>query len=114
MPEFGNPFAGNDYYRKLNDSELIRAIRFSVAAEYEAAQLYTQLADSIDNQLAIDLLNYIAKEEIIHAGEFLKLLEVLAPEEKKLYDEGAKVVEDKIEKQSMDNQEENTPLLILE
>ena len=36
MPEFGNPFAGLARGQKLSDAELVRAIRFMVAAEYEA------------------------------------------------------------------------------
>jgi len=39
---------------KLGDEELIRAIRFMVAAEYEAVQLYMQLAESTDNKLAVE------------------------------------------------------------
>jgi rubrerythrin len=52
MPEFGNPFSGMTSTRKLTDSELIRAVRFMVSAEYEAIQLYMQLAESTDNKLA--------------------------------------------------------------
>ena len=40
MPEFGTPFSGLAKDRKLTKSELIRAIRFMIAAEYEAIQLY--------------------------------------------------------------------------
>jgi len=36
MPEFSSPFSGNKYDRKLTHEELVRAIRFMVAAEYEA------------------------------------------------------------------------------
>ena len=39
MPEFGNPFSGISKDRKLTKEELIRAIRFMIAAEYEAIQL---------------------------------------------------------------------------
>ena len=56
MPEFGSPFSGLANDRKLTEAELIRAIRFMVAAEYEAIQLYMQLAESTDNKFAIDLL----------------------------------------------------------
>jgi len=45
MPDFGSPFSGLANHRKLTHTELIRAIRFMVAAEYEAVQLYTQLAE---------------------------------------------------------------------
>jgi rubrerythrin len=75
---------------------LVRAIRFLVAAEYEATQMYLQLAESTDNKLAVAVLKDIANEELVHAGEFLRLLHELAPEEAKLYAQGAKEVEEKI------------------
>jgi rubrerythrin len=80
--------------RKLSDEELVRAIRFMVAAEYEATQMYMQLAESTDNVLAVAVLKDIADEEREHAGEFLKLLYELAPDEKELYAKGAGEVED--------------------
>jgi rubrerythrin len=94
MPEFGSCFSGLAHGRKLTHAELIRAIRFMVAAEYEAVQLYMQLAESIDNELAIKVLKDIADEERVHAGEFLRLLKELAPDEEKLYAEGAREVEE--------------------
>jgi rubrerythrin len=84
--------------RKLTDEELVRAVRFMVAAEYEAIQLYMQLAESTDNTLAIEVLKDIADEERVHAGEFLRLLHELAPDEEKFYAEGAKEVEAEIGK----------------
>jgi rubrerythrin len=92
MPDFGNAFSGMVPDRKLTDAELIRAIRFMIAAEYEAIQLYMQLAESTDNELAIEVLRDIADEERVHAGEFLRLLKVLAPDEEKLYQEGEEEV----------------------
>jgi len=98
MPEFGSPFFGVKNDRKVTKEELIRAIRFMVAAEYEAIQLYMQLAESTDNKLAQEVLKDIADEEKVHAGEFLRLLKELAPDEQKFYDEGAEEVEEEIEK----------------
>jgi rubrerythrin len=98
MPAFGTPFSGLSNDRKLTDEELVRAIRFMVAGEYEAIQLYMQLAESTDNKLAVEVLKDIADEERVHAGEFLRLLRDLAPDEEAFYDEGAKEVEEKIEK----------------
>jgi len=98
MPEFGNPFSGLAKDRKLTESELIRAIRFMVAAEYEAIQMYMQLAESVDNDLAKEVLRDIADEERVHAGEFLRLLHHLAPDEQKFYDEGYEEVEEEIRK----------------
>jgi rubrerythrin len=94
MPEFGTPFAGLANERKLTHEELIRAIRFMVAAEYEAVQLYIQLAESTDNKLAEAVLRDIADEELVHAGEFLRVLKQLAPGEEKFYVEGADEVEE--------------------
>ena len=98
MPEFATPFAGLANERKLTREELIRAIRYFIAAEYEATQLYMQLAESIDDELAIKVLKDIADEERVHAGEFLRLLKYLSPEEEKLYAEGAEEVEEMMEK----------------
>jgi len=98
MPDFGHPFAGVAKDRKLTDEELIRSIRFMIAAEYEAIQLYMQLAGSTDNKLAIEVLKDIADEERVHAGEFLRLLKELSPDEEKFYAEGAEEVEEEIEK----------------
>lgn len=98
MPDFGQPFAGLARDKKLTDAELIRAIRFMISAEYEAIQMYMQLAESIDNKLAIEVLKDIADEERVHAGEFLRLLKELAPDEEKFYAEGAEEVEEEIEK----------------
>src|SRR5665811_848504 len=98
MPEFGSPFSGLKEERKLTDEELVRAIRFMVSAEYEAVQMYMQLAESIDNKLAAEVLKDIADEERVHAGEFLRLLKELAPDEDKFYKEGAKEVETEIAK----------------
>jgi rubrerythrin len=96
MPEFGSPFSGLANSRKLTNEELIRAIRFMIAAEYEAIQLYMQLAESTDNKLAIEVLKDIADEERVHAGEFLRLLHELDPEEGKFYAEGAVEVEEEL------------------
>jgi rubrerythrin len=96
MPEFGTPFSGLANSRKLTDAELVRAIRFMIAAEYEAVQLYMQLAESTDNKLAVKVLQEIADEELVHAGEFMRLLSELAPDEEKFYAEGAKEVEKEI------------------
>ncbi|NLF94791.1 MAG: rubrerythrin, partial [Oligosphaeraceae bacterium] len=67
-------------------------------AEYEAIQLYMQLAESTDNALAIEVLTDIADEERVHAGEFLRLLQELAPDEEKFYQEGAAEVEAELAK----------------
>jgi len=99
MPDFGNAFSGLKHDRNVTHQELVRAIRFMIAAEYEAVQLYMQLAESTDNKLAITVLKDIADEERVHAGEFLRLLHELQPDEHDFYDQGKEEVEEEIEKQ---------------
>ena len=94
MPEFSNVFSGLNLDRKVSHNELIRGIRFSISAEYEAVQLYMQLAESADNELAKKVLIDIANEEKEHAGEFLRLLKELSPEEFEFYKHGEKEVEE--------------------
>jgi rubrerythrin len=98
MPEFSNPFSLLKNDRKLTHEELVRAIRFMIAAEYEAIQMYQQTAESTDNQLAAEVLLDIANEEKEHAGEFLRLLRELDPEEEAFYQDGYEEVEEMIEK----------------
>jgi rubrerythrin len=98
MPEFGSAFSGLANDRKLTHEELVRAIRFMIAAEYEAIQMYTQLAESTDDKVAIAVLKDISDEERVHAGEFLKLLKYLDSSEEKFYENGTHEVEEMIEK----------------
>ena len=98
MPEFSTVLPSAKAGQKLNQDELVRAIRFMIAAEYEAVGLYTQLAECTDCQRTRTVLVDIADEERIHAGEFLRLLQELDPEECLLYKEGAEEVEEILEK----------------
>jgi len=94
MPDFVNVFSGLKLDRKLTKEELIRTIRFSIAAEYEAVQFYTQIAESTDDELSKKVMLDVANEEIVHAGEFLRLLKELSPDEVVFYKDGAKEVEE--------------------
>jgi len=81
MPDFVNPFSGKIPDRKLTLSELIRALRLNLAAEHEAVHVYMSHADATDNELARKVLVDIADEERVHAGEFQRLISILAPDE---------------------------------
>ena len=98
MPEFMDPFTGMKPGRKLTDRELARAIRLSLSAEQEAINLYESLADATSNKLAAAVLQDIADEEKEHAGEFLRLLNILQPAEEKLYGNGKEEVDEMAEK----------------
>ena len=89
MPDFVNPFSGKIPDRKLTLSELIRALRLNLAAEHEAVHVYMSHADATDNELARKVLVDIADEERVHAGEFQRLISILAPDEDGFLAQGA-------------------------
>jgi rubrerythrin len=94
MPEFANPFIGKAPDRKLTAEELVRAIRLDLAAEEEAIHQYMAQADAAENTLASKVLTDIANEERQHAGEFLRLLQILTGDEDKWLADGAAEVND--------------------
>ncbi|MDD1671627.1 MAG: rubrerythrin [Methanomicrobiales archaeon] len=96
MPDFATAFTVKASDRPLSGNEMVRAIRLCVADEYEAIQVYTQLAESITDERARAVLLDIADEERVHAGEFLRLLKILTPDEEGFYTTGAKEVDDTI------------------
>jgi len=97
MPDFLNPFIGLVPERKLTQRELARTIRLSLSAEEEAVHLYEALADATDNELAAKVLQDIADEEKVHAGEFLRLLNILLEDEEKFLADGAEEVDEMAE-----------------
>lgn len=100
MPDFSNPFSGMNAPRKLKKEELINAVRFALAAEHEATQIYNQIADSCDDPVVQKVMRDVANEEIVHAGEFTRLLKMLNPDEEKLYQEGEKEVDEMQDKKA--------------
>ena len=87
MPEFATPYSVKRSERKLTNEELIRAIRFSIAGEYEA------IAETIDNEESKRLLNEIAGDERVHAGNLLYLLNLISPEDARGHKEGVEEAE---------------------
>jgi len=98
MPEFVNPFTGVTPGRKLTKRELTRAIRMALAAEEEAVHQYQAVADATDDALAKAVLDDIADEERVHAGEFQRLLTLLLPDEEAWFAKGAAEVNDMVVK----------------
>jgi rubrerythrin len=94
MPEFVNPFTGVVPGRKMTDAELVRALRLDLSAEQEAVHLYLAHADATDNELARKVLKDIANEERVHAGEFQRLISILAKDEDVFLAEGAAEVDE--------------------
>ena len=84
--------------KKLNDEELLRAIKFAIVSEFEAIQIYQQIAAATDNLGAKRVLLDIAKEEKEHVGELRELLRVLCPADEDEYNEGAEETKENLEK----------------
>lgn len=114
MPEFVNPFVGMVPGRKLTMSELLRALRLSLAAEEEATHIYQAIADATTNELAKAVLLDIADEERVHKGEFQRLIELLAPQETEFMAEGASEVDEikeKLDQKSTQNNESPSEII---
>lgn len=93
MAEFLNPFTGLTPERKLTARELTRAVRLALAGEEEAVHLYEALADASANALAREVLQSVADEERVHAGEFQRVLNLLLSDEPELLAKGAAEVD---------------------
>lgn len=87
MPTFSKSFDRNNNNRKICKEELVRCIRFAIASEFEAIQLYEQIEEATENPEARKLLHEIAGDESVHVGNFLQLLKILTPEEEESYKE---------------------------
>jgi rubrerythrin len=73
------------------DKEILRS---GIIAEYDAINLYEQMAVMTDNNDIKKVLFAVAKEEKEHVGEFQSLLLKLDEEQVKELEEGRKEVEE--------------------
>lgn len=78
----------------LTEDELVRAIRVGIKAEIDAVHLYDMIAESTDNEKVAKIMRDVAKEERVHIGEFLRLIQEIYPQEMKDYNEGASEAEE--------------------
>ena len=64
--------------------------RQAVVAELDAANLYQEIAERIEQSHSdiAEIFNDIADEELVHVGEFNRVIAMLSPEEIDFYDEG--------------------------
>lgn len=71
-----------------------QAIRQSIIAEYDAINLYEQLAGLTRNEGVKKILLDIAEEEKVHVGEFEEVLRLIDEEHAKAEKKGQKEVEE--------------------
>ena len=98
MPDFNTIQNVYSPDRKLSPVEILRAIKFSISAEYEAIQLYQQIMENTNNKNVIKALAEITEDEKKHVGGLNKLLEILSPEDNKIYQMGAEEILEEIAK----------------
>ncbi len=88
MPDFANIDTVYTPQKKLSAIEMLRAIKFAIASEFEAIQLYQQIMESTDNKSVQNVLGEITEDEKHHVGGLYKLLAILSPEDEKEYRHG--------------------------
>lgn len=74
--------------QKMSDVEVLRAIKFAIASEFEAIQIYQQIMENTHNKDVHAVLSDITADEKHHVGALSKLLEVLSPEDNQEYQHG--------------------------
>lgn len=94
MSEIANDLKSILQVKELNEQELIRAIRVGIKAEIDAVHLYDMIAGATTNEEVAKVMRDVAKEERIHIGEFLRILQEIYPQEMEDYNEGASEVEE--------------------
>lgn len=95
MPSFGDINTVYNPTKKLNKEEVLRALQFSIASEYETIQIYQQIMASTNNRAVKTVLSDLTHDEMHHAGALLKLIHLLDPDVAAQYEIGAnKVITD--------------------
>ncbi len=88
MPDFAQIKSVYTPTRKMSDVEILRAIKFAIASEFEAIQIYQQIMESTEDKRIHNVLGEITDDEKKHVGGLYKLLEILAPEDEIEYQKG--------------------------
>lgn len=92
MPSFGDINTVYTPVRKLTLPEILRAIQFAIASEYETIQIYQQITESADNAMVKTVMSDLINDEMHHAGALLKLMYILSPQDAAQYEIGAQKV----------------------
>ncbi|HVO78264.1 MAG TPA: ferritin family protein [Methanomassiliicoccales archaeon] len=90
MAEFNNADVVLSIPRKFTKMELARALRQSIADEYEAIHVYTQIAEATDDAYIEAVIMDIVWEEQLHASQFWELLAEVDPSEHQAWEAAVK------------------------
>ena len=77
--DFTDPYTGMVTGRKLNNEEILRALRIDIVAELDAVNLYQAHIDAIDDPRIQAVIAHIRDEEKEHVAEFMALVNELDP-----------------------------------
>ena len=83
-----NP-VGQNFSNENSDKEMLR---LAIQAEYDAVNLYEQMAETTKNSKIKKTMLDIAREEKVHIGEFEELLRQLDREQERALSSGAEEV----------------------
>lgn len=89
MPSFGDINTVYNPTKKLNKQEVIRALQFGIASEYETIQIYQQIMASTNSNAVKTVLTDLTNDEMHHAGALMKLISILDPDAAAQFDHGA-------------------------
>lgn len=109
MPNMPNPF-GMNVPRKITREELINAVRQDIVGELEAIYLYDAHAQATDDIRAKKILEDIRDEEREHVGELMTLLNILDPNEARLFANGKEEVKEMMEELEIEMPKEEIEL----
>jgi uncharacterized protein len=80
----------------MTDEDLGRALRYAIADEYEAVQIYSQISEATEDPALRAVIDEIVSEEKKHASQFWDLLSRVDPEEhsawRRAVDENKKLI----------------------
>lgn len=109
MPNMPNPF-GMNVPKKITKEELINAVRQDIVGELEAIFLYDAHAQATDDIRAKKILEDIRDEEREHVGELMTLLNILDPNEARLFTNGKEEVKEMMEELEIEMPKEEIEL----
>ena len=94
MALLGDPFVGNIPPKKLNQAELLQALRVDIANELEAIIGYETHVQATDDERVKKILTHIANEERRHMGELQQLMMMLDPGQEDYVQQGIQKIQD--------------------
>ena len=91
MTEFGSALEAIGFEDLFTEADLARALRYAIADEYEAIQIYSQISEAMQDLRMRAVIDDIVGEEKKHASQFWDLLSRIDPDEHRQWDKAVEV-----------------------